>query len=60
MADATEVEQRFQPTFYRHRFEEAYYDTHAELIDSAGKHALDNFCAMLDDERLPPDRKDRD
>ncbi|HTK02380.1 MAG TPA: hypothetical protein VL522_22335 [Bordetella sp.] len=56
MSDAAEVEQRFN-TFYRHRFEEAYYDTHAELIDSTGKHALDNFCAMLDDERLPPDHQ---
>jgi hypothetical protein len=56
MNDAAEIEDRFH-TLYRRRFDEAYYDTHAELIDSAGKRALDNFCAMLDDERLPAEKQ---
>ncbi|CAM3762036.1 hypothetical protein BOSP111201_24160 [Bordetella sputigena] len=56
MQDSDVVAQRLL-TFYRHRFEDSYFDTHAELIDSRGKEALDHFCAMLADPRIAPDKQ---
>ncbi|CAM3762132.1 hypothetical protein BOSP111201_24175 [Bordetella sputigena] len=58
MPDAAAIEERFR-TFYRHRFEESYFDVDEELplIDSAGKRALDNFRAMLAHPALRPDQQ---
>ncbi|CAM3661445.1 hypothetical protein BOBR111200_01485 [Bordetella bronchialis] len=56
MADAASVEGAFR-LLYRRRFEEAFYDTHAEYIDSAGKRALDNFCDALRGGSLPPEKQ---
>ncbi len=43
--------------FFASRFELAHFDTHAHLLDSVGKRALDNICDMIRDERIALDTK---
>lgn len=54
--DVEAVSRRFD-TFFAHRFEEAYFHTQASRIDGPGKRSLDNFCAMVRDDRFPLDKR---
>ncbi|CAM3762063.1 DUF4132 domain-containing protein [Bordetella sputigena] len=54
MDDAALVAIRFHQ-FYQRRFEQAYFEAHAELLDGAAKRSFDAICAMLADPRIRPE-----
>ncbi|CAM3559692.1 hypothetical protein BOSP111201_12555 [Bordetella sputigena] len=55
-AEAEAIAARFD-LFYRRRFTASYFDKHEHLLDSRGKQALDNFCELIRDARIAPDKK---
>jgi hypothetical protein len=56
MPDTEKITKQFN-LFFHHRFEESYFDTHSELVDSIGKQVLDRFCDLIRDPRIPLDTR---